>query len=730
MSGRVENAEEAFSRAGMLAFEKYSQQEDKILNPHAWLFRLTYHVCIDLHRELRREGRWVVVDSEAVTASSIPIWSGQREVNPERGYLHHEKEEFLGGCIQELPLKLRSVMIPLLCQGRSYGEIADSLAISESTLRKRVQDARALMRQNLSTYLAGKLRKPVAKGLENTRPPKPEWDSWSRVSPVAVTKAQVLVDGRLEEVVLTFAETSRKSSHPSVGRLETYIEKHPTGWKKRMELGRLLRLSGHFERAEVQYRAVIERRPCELNAWIELAEILPALGRRSEMPEIYREALRAAPRPASRKHLEGLMARCEKRWRESIQALKEAAEIEPRNASHWMVLTEIYLEVGWSVEALSASDQALSLEPNNPLVLILNHDALLASGRPTRAGQQIARSLELDDSNPLSLLRFLAFHSRVRQANTAQSLLLLNRLEALVPQNADICRARARFYVAQGDWTAGERCLAEFVARFPSHAQGRLYHGELLRDIGRESEATERFLEAYQLEPQGPEICLAHARMLRRNGLVSAARSALVDILKLFPDHISLITAVAGEMTFLFPEEPDRLEEVLIRIESLQPESAESVVCRGRVMARLGRWQEAVDAYRRAWPLLPEDAASLDTSRTALDFADCWSRLGIPSRQRKWLQVVLDRTESLWPSLPARAWALRGWAFKELGRTSDSQTAFRKSLKQGLLYPYRAVIESQLGRSSTQEFNRPVGEGSLERNISSRLPPFHGIPKT
>src|SRR5919202_6842416 len=66
MKGNPTDAQEALSRASIKAWEKWQDYPGKITNPRAWLTRLTYNLCMDMHRERNREVR--VIDSLEVIA--------------------------------------------------------------------------------------------------------------------------------------------------------------------------------------------------------------------------------------------------------------------------------------------------------------------------------------------------------------------------------------------------------------------------------------------------------------------------------------------------------------------------------------------------------------------------------------------------------------------------------------------------------------------------------------
>jgi len=58
-TGNVADAEDALSRAMLKAWDKISNSPVEIKNLKAWLSKLTYNTCVDIHREHHRHGRQV-----------------------------------------------------------------------------------------------------------------------------------------------------------------------------------------------------------------------------------------------------------------------------------------------------------------------------------------------------------------------------------------------------------------------------------------------------------------------------------------------------------------------------------------------------------------------------------------------------------------------------------------------------------------------------------------------
>jgi RNA polymerase sigma-70 factor (ECF subfamily) len=74
---------------------------------------------------------------------------------PESQLLNVELKAYLKYKIASLPDRLRYPFILRCCQNKSYPDIAKQLTISEENVRKRIQEARKILKRDLNKYLAG-----------------------------------------------------------------------------------------------------------------------------------------------------------------------------------------------------------------------------------------------------------------------------------------------------------------------------------------------------------------------------------------------------------------------------------------------------------------------------------------------------------------------------------------------------------------------------------------------
>jgi tetratricopeptide (TPR) repeat protein len=187
--------------------------------------------------------------------------------------------------IRNLPPRLRTVAELHLLRDIPYSEIADLLSLTEVNVRKRMQEARALLREHLHAYLAGEGHVQA-----------PRRPNEGGGSPAIDEPEPLRISG----------------SGWTLEALEKYVLRHPRGWKKRWELALRLREAGSLEQAVFHFREAASRQPRRMELWSDLGTALLLLGRNAEAREAFEAALGRARDEVSRARLRDWIAKCRK----------------------------------------------------------------------------------------------------------------------------------------------------------------------------------------------------------------------------------------------------------------------------------------------------------------------------------------------------------------------------------------------------------------------------------
>ncbi len=170
LRGVPSDADDATSRSMLAARNRLPNYAQQIENLEAWLTRLTCNVCLDIHRERRRESR-AGHDLQEVSEEQQRT-SPRSALTPEEELLQAEAFQSIAAAMRVLPQRLREVAELRFLEDLDYDVIAGRLDITQESARKRVQQARELLSATFGHTLT--LRAPAGRTTPLTPcPPTP-----------------------------------------------------------------------------------------------------------------------------------------------------------------------------------------------------------------------------------------------------------------------------------------------------------------------------------------------------------------------------------------------------------------------------------------------------------------------------------------------------------------------------------------------------------------------------
>jgi RNA polymerase sigma factor (sigma-70 family) len=154
MGGNHADAEDALSSASLKAWQGLAAGAHEIANVKAWLLRLLHNLCMDMRRSHDGRSAMQLVDTGTAAGAEEALVPVQESA--EAAALRREMELCIHRAIENLPPRLRAVSRLNLLYGMPSGDIAVQLNLSPDNVRKRLQQARAILQKLLIAYLDGK----------------------------------------------------------------------------------------------------------------------------------------------------------------------------------------------------------------------------------------------------------------------------------------------------------------------------------------------------------------------------------------------------------------------------------------------------------------------------------------------------------------------------------------------------------------------------------------------
>jgi RNA polymerase sigma factor (sigma-70 family) len=154
MGGNHADAEDALSSASLKAWRGLAAGAHEIANVKAWLLRLLYNLCMDMRKSHDRRSAIQHLDTGASAGAEealVPVQESAETVA-----LRREMELCIHRAIENLPPRLRAASRLNLLYGMPSRDIAVQLNLGPDNVRKRLQQARAILQKQLTVYLNGK----------------------------------------------------------------------------------------------------------------------------------------------------------------------------------------------------------------------------------------------------------------------------------------------------------------------------------------------------------------------------------------------------------------------------------------------------------------------------------------------------------------------------------------------------------------------------------------------
>ncbi|GDX40471.1 RNA polymerase sigma factor RpoE [Armatimonadota bacterium] len=124
---------------------------------NTWLFRIATNLCIDFSRKTKAH---IQASSLSQTCYEDDDTGSQRDIldvsyDPQRVLISKELGRELDTALSQLPEKLRTVILLYDMEGLSYEEISSIVNVPLGTVKSRIFNARAQLREALAPYLKG-----------------------------------------------------------------------------------------------------------------------------------------------------------------------------------------------------------------------------------------------------------------------------------------------------------------------------------------------------------------------------------------------------------------------------------------------------------------------------------------------------------------------------------------------------------------------------------------------
>jgi len=365
-------------------------------------------------------------------------------------------------------------------------------------------------------------------------------------------------------------------------------------WQDRALLGEIERVRGHLPAALEQLNQVLTEHPNDTWSLSSRAAIYLDTGEEDKAKRDLEQCLRSEPRDLfSLKLLREMLIR-QGRPADAIGAFREAVEAtgpEP-GAEMWREYGETLRLAGAYPQARDALDKALWLSPNDTLTRRALGRLLLDQGlyeEALAAFDEAAQAMQDDAA------WYEGCTVRILSGRYAEALTQLDQRLAAQPDEADAWWMRGWLHYRIGAWPQALEAADRAAQLEPGDPENHLLLGwAALRDGQDTKRALDAFARADSIAPSAPEFAKAYGYAYWLAGQEHEAQNKWKSLLKGL--------------------QRDRRDD------------PDSQALKGWCLARLGKPQEAITEYLRAFPTTDVDRPTIE-----FDLALCQLQAGRPA---------------------------------------------------------------------------------------------------
>ena len=149
LNGDENKVDEAMSTLAEKSYLKYLTDSYHVKNYFSWMYKIAYNVCIDMHRENKKEA--ALVDHVSNLPNTFFFSSNASETLEEQ----IEREQLVSQVVEAFELlsqDLQDIVNLRLLNGKDYADLANQFNTSQQNIRKKVQIARKRLTEYLEKH--------------------------------------------------------------------------------------------------------------------------------------------------------------------------------------------------------------------------------------------------------------------------------------------------------------------------------------------------------------------------------------------------------------------------------------------------------------------------------------------------------------------------------------------------------------------------------------------------
>ena len=425
----------------------------------------------------------------------------------------------------------------------------------------------------------------------------------------------------------------------AIPELQTTVRLKPDNLDARNNLGNALRQQQRYGEAAEQYRYVLDRLTTGTGGTagldaarikLNLATVLGQAGKTDEALALFRELVASHPDPATYKDYAatyknyGFFLQKAGHSAEAADALRKAAEQDPKDATAWLSAGELYAKGQRYDDAIATLTRAVGPDVDPKLDVANQYDAYFALGEANAAKSNMNEAIKdfdtaagLQPQNAVPLYNKGVLQEQAGLKSDAEA--SYRGALAKDPGSVQIQAALGLLLADEGKAAEAATLLAEAAPKLTQDAKAAPIYARLGDQYAQQkdyADADQARRQALALNPDDVDtrLALADSLMARRQYVGALAQYDAAARLRPNAAEIQNQRGVAYKSLKQYPKALRAFQQAL----ALDPGNAQVQNNVGVVYELLGKNAQAIAAYKKALALNPAlDVARRNLSRFA-----------------------------------------------------------------------------------------------------------------
>lgn len=230
--------------------------------------------------------------------------------------------------------------------------------------------------------------------------------------------------------------------------------------------------------------------------------------------------------------------------------VEKILEQSPQDKELWMLRSQIALQSGDNLQAVSSLESAIQLGEKTPDNLMTAIQLHLTTGSPKRAVELLTHPALLNKSikqaHQHELIQITKWLAAEQQWDNLQALLTRSKTQSISKElNVTLAVTEARLDIHKGEVSKAEKLLKNALKLAPTQGEALMEFAKLLRDQQRYIQAKHYYLRAEALPSHREPAMLGRAKIAIEQGQYSDALHLIGQVAKENPKRTDLVSTIA-----------------------------------------------------------------------------------------------------------------------------------------------------------------------------------------